>query len=77
MATREAAEPVVAQLEKRLGNCLRDGDVAMFRWAKEDLSELMKLQSEMASQSRSWKVRHPNLNDVFLWIAGGKELRKP
>jgi ABC-2 type transport system ATP-binding protein len=68
-------ESVAAKLESRLGPCLRDGDIAMFRWVKEDVSELSVLQSELASDVGSWKVRRPNLNDVFLWIAGGKALR--
>jgi ABC-type multidrug transport system ATPase subunit len=70
-----AGEAIAARLEASLGNCLRDGDVAMFRWADEDVTELARLQSEFASQAGSWKVRRPNLNDVFLWIAGGKELK--
>src|SRR3989441_3459615 len=68
-------ERVAARLETRLGACLCDGDVAMFRWAKEDVTELVKLQSELAGDVRSWRVRRPNLNDVFLWIAGGKGLK--
>jgi ABC-2 type transport system ATP-binding protein len=68
-------EGVAAKLESRLGPCLRDGDAAMFRWVKEDVSELAVLQSEFASDVGSWKVRRPNLNDVFLWVAGGKALK--
>ena len=68
-------ERLAARLETRLGPCLCDGDVAMFRWAKEDVTELVKLQSELAADVRSWRVRRPNLNDVFLWIAGGKGLK--
>ena len=68
-------ERVAARLEPKLGPCLRDGDVAMFRWAKEDVTELAILQSEFAADVGSWKVRRPNLNDVFLWVAGGKALK--
>lgn len=68
-------EQVVARLEPKLGPCLRDGDIAMFRWAKEDVSELALLQSELATDIGSWKVRRSNLNDVFLWVAGGKALK--
>jgi len=39
-----------------------------------DVSELLRLQTEFSSDAGSWKVRRPNLNDVFLWIAGGKAL---
>src|SRR6185436_14308031 len=55
---------VTAQLEPRLGACLRDGDVTMFRWAKEDVSDLAPLQAQFAADVGSWKVRRPNLNDV-------------
>ena len=58
-----------------LTGCLRDGDTAMFRWNLEDIAELNRLQSELASEVGSWKVRRPNLNDVFLWVAGGKALK--
>jgi ABC-2 type transport system ATP-binding protein len=68
-------EQVAAGLEAKLGPYLRDGDAAMFRWANEDASELSKLQSELATEVGSWKVRRPNLNDVFLWVAGGKALK--
>jgi len=68
-------ERLTAQLEPRLGPCLSDGDVAMFRWAEEDATELVKIQSGLGVDVRSWRVRRPNLNDVFLWVAGGKELR--
>ena len=68
-------ERLAARLEPTLGPCLADGDVAMFRWAEEDATELIKLQSELEVDVRSWKVRRPNLNDVFLWVAAGKGLR--
>jgi len=68
-------ERLAARLEPRLGPSLADGDVAMFRWAEEDATELIKLQSELGMDVRSWKVRRPNLNDVFLWVAAGKGLR--
>ena len=68
-------ERLLLRLEPRLGPSLRDGDVAMFRSSEEDASGLVRLQSELGANVRSWKVRRPNLNDVFLWIAGGKELR--
>src|SRR5215831_20153276 len=68
-------EQLTARLEPRLGPCLSDGDVAMFRWAEEDVTALIRLQSGLGVDVRSWRVRRPNLNDVFLWVAGGKELR--
>src|SRR5436190_5041104 len=45
-------ERVAALLEPRLGTCLRDGDIAMFRWEKEEATELALLQSESASDDR-------------------------
>ena len=71
----EDIQRLTVRLEPRLGPCLSDGDVAMFRWAREDISELVRLQSELGVGIRGWRVRRPNLNDVFLWVAGGKELR--
>jgi len=68
-------ERLAAQLEPRLGAGLCDGDVAMFRWAEEDVTKLVKLQSELGIGIHSWRVRRPNLNDVFLWVAAGKGLR--
>jgi hypothetical protein len=68
-------EALAARLEPRLGPGLCEGDVAMFRWAKEDVSELADLQAELGAGIGSWRVRRPNLNDVFLWIAGGKALK--
>jgi ABC-2 type transport system ATP-binding protein len=68
-------ERLAAQLEPRLGPCLRDGDTAMFRWDREDIGDLTRFQSEFAAAIGSWKVRRPNLNDVFLWVAGGKALK--
>lgn len=68
-------ERVAARLEPTLGPSLRDGDAAMFRWNSDDLTELAKLQSDLSTEVGSWKVRRPNLNDVFLWVAGGKALK--
>jgi ABC-2 type transport system ATP-binding protein len=66
---------LAARLEQRLGPYISDGDVATFRWAAEDVTGLVKLQSELGANIRSWRVRRPNLNDVFLWVAAGKALR--
>ena len=66
---------LAARLEPMLGPCLREGDAATFRWDSEDLTELAKLQSDFSADIGSWKVRRPNLNDVFLWVAGGKALK--
>src|SRR2546427_799932 len=68
-------ERLVARLEPKLGPCLADGDVAMFRWRQEDITELVQLQSELGAKVRSWRVPRPNLNDVVLLVAAGKDLR--
>lgn len=68
-------DQLVPRLEAKLGPCLRDADTAMFRWNSDDVSELARLQSTFATDVGSWKVRRPNLNDVFLWVAGGKALK--
>jgi ABC-2 type transport system ATP-binding protein len=70
----EAADldAVVMALEPKLGPCLREGDVAQFRSQDEDIAGLAKLQSEIGPRTLAWRVRRPNLNDVFLWVAAGK-----
>jgi ABC-2 type transport system ATP-binding protein len=61
-------EEIVKHLEPRLGRALIEGDVAMFRHPHEDVSALAVLQAELASRVSAWRVRRPNLNDVFLWV---------
>jgi ABC-2 type transport system ATP-binding protein len=68
-------EALIKLLEPHLGACLRDGELAMFRYRDEDLASLATLQKEAGGRASAWRVRRPNLNDVFLWVAGGKELR--
>ena len=68
-------ERLAVQLEPKLGPCLRDGDIAMFRWDSEEAPELARLQSDLPAEVGSWRVRRPNLNDVFLWVAGGRALK--
>ncbi len=68
-------ETLTTQLESKLGECLIDGDVAFFRHADEDLSTLARLQTETGRAASAWRVRRPNLNDVFLWISAGKVLK--
>jgi ABC-2 type transport system ATP-binding protein len=69
-------DELVRMLEPKLGSCLRDGEMAMFRCLDEELDSLAALQREIGDKAGAWRVRRPNLNDVFLWIAGGKELRR-
>jgi len=68
-------ETLVAQLAPKLGEFLIDGDVAFFRHADEDLSTLARMQTETGNAASAWRVRRPNLNDVFLWISAGKVLK--
>jgi ABC-2 type transport system ATP-binding protein len=72
----EAADldSLVSRLEARLGAGLRDGDVAQFRCADDHLADLARLQADIGSRATAWRVRRPNLNDVFLWVAAGKVL---
>jgi ABC-2 type transport system ATP-binding protein len=68
-------DAAAAVLEPRLGEWLREGDVALFRHADEALAPLAALQAELSDRASAWRVRRPNLNDVFLWLAAGKELK--
>jgi ABC-2 type transport system ATP-binding protein len=65
---------LVATLEPRLGASLRDGDTACFRCPDEDLGAVARLQAELGPRVSAWRIRRPNLNDVFLWVADGKAL---
>jgi ABC-2 type transport system ATP-binding protein len=61
-------DALVAALEPRFGQALRDGDTAMFRHRDEDASALATLQAELGEKVSALRVRRPNLNDVFLWV---------
>lgn len=65
-------EALSERLASRLGPCLKDGDVAQFRYGEEDVTPLAQLQSELGAQIKALRWRRPNLNDVFLWVAEGK-----
>ena len=65
-------ETLAQRLAPALGPCLRDGNVAHFRYANDDVTRLAGLQSEPGIQVRALRWRQPNLNDVFLWVAEGK-----
>jgi hypothetical protein len=66
-------DSLLTTLEARLGAGLRDGDAAHFR-CDDDVAALARLQAEIGSRASAWRVRRPNLNDVFLWVADGKAL---
>ncbi len=65
-------EALAQRLMPSLGNHLRDGNVAHFRYAHDDVSRLAGLQTEPGIQVSALRWRQPNLNDVFLWVAEGK-----
>ena len=65
-------EGLTQRLAPELGPSIRDGNVAHFRYAREDVTRLANLQSDPGIQVRALRWRQPNLNDVFLWIAEGK-----
>jgi ABC-2 type transport system ATP-binding protein len=65
-------DALAQRLSPKLGPCLKDGEVAQFRFAEEDVTPLARLQSELGAQIKALRWRRPNLNDVFLWIAEGK-----
>ena len=65
---------LAAALEAKLGAGLREGDVAYFRCRDEDVGAIARLQAEIGSRASAWRVRRPNLNDVFLWVTDGKDL---
>jgi hypothetical protein len=48
--------------------------VAHFRCADDDVAALAKLQAQVGARATAWRVRRPNLNDVFLWVAAGKAI---
>jgi len=63
------------RLEPELGECLIDGDVAFFRHGAEEMATLASLQTQVGDKATAWRVRRPNLNDVFMWISAGKALK--
>lgn len=65
-------ETLAQRLMPSLGNPLRDGNVAHFRYAHDDVGRLAGLQTEPGIQVSALRWRQPNLNDVFLWVAEGK-----
>ena len=66
----EASDPsaLIESLKPRLGPALREGELAMFRYALEDLGPIAALQTELGPRVNALRIRRPNLNDVFLWV---------
>ena len=66
----EAADPssLIESLKPRLGPALKEGELAMFRYALEDLGPIATLQTELGPRVNALRIRRPNLNDVFLWV---------
>jgi ABC-2 type transport system ATP-binding protein len=67
-------ETLITEVEPKLGESLREGSVVYFRCPDEDIAAVARLQSELGSRVSAWRVRRPNLNDVFLWLAEGRAL---
>jgi ABC-2 type transport system ATP-binding protein len=65
---------LMGALEAALGTGLREGDVAHFRCNGNHAAALVRLQALLGPRAVAWRVRRPNLNDVFLWLAAGKAL---
>ena len=65
-------ETLTQRLMPSLGDHLRDGNVAHFRYAHDDVGRFAGLQNEPGIQVSALRWRQPNLNDVFLWVAEGK-----
>lgn len=60
------------ELEPSLGACLREGNIAHFRYASDDVGRLAGLQAQPSIRISALRWRQPNLNDVFMWVAEGK-----
>ena len=69
-------DAVIALIEPRLGAGLREGDAAMFRCEAHELTPLTELQAKVGTLATAWRVRKPNLNDVFVWVAAGRTLTR-
>lgn len=67
---------ICATLQPVLGIALRDGDTAFFRYNGDNLEKLAGLQAKLGRETTAWRVRRPNLNDVFLWIADSGKLSR-
>lgn len=69
----ESPDPaqVAQRLASRLGKGLQDGDTVQFRFDREEVGELVQLQSELGPLVRAMRWRRPNLNDAFLWAVEG------
>jgi ABC-2 type transport system ATP-binding protein len=65
-------EGLARQLEPTLGTCLREGNIAHFRYASDDVGSLASLQAQPGIRISALRWRQPNLNDVFMWVAEGK-----
>ena len=71
-----ALDRVIGVLEPELGPPLVEADTAYFRFPDEDLDGLARIQSGLGDSVSAWRVRRPNLNDVFLWVADSGKLTR-
>jgi ABC-2 type transport system ATP-binding protein len=65
---------VADHLRPRFGRCLRTGKRARLRVRDEHFS-LADLQAELDSRVSAVQIRHPDLNDVYLWLNSPEESR--
>ena len=72
----EVAQPeLLAQaLQSRLGPSIVEGSVISFRF-DGNAQALAQLNVDLATQVRALRWRRPNLNDVFLWVIHGHDLK--
>ena len=54
-------------ITKLLGEYLDGGGTSYFRCLQKDLNSLTDIQKENKKEIEMWRIRKPNLNDVFLW----------
>ena len=58
---------VIINIETHLGESVSAGGVTYFKYNDSKQKKLNEVQNRFASAIDMWRVRKPNLNDVFLW----------
>ncbi len=54
-------------IELLLGNSLDGHGISYFKCLNKDLESLTEVQKKNKKEIEMWRIRKPNLNDVFLW----------
>jgi len=70
----ERIDDLLTRVRPVLGNGLKEGPTALFRYPHEDTIALAKLQDELGPLASAMRIRRPNLNDVFLWVHSGTQV---